>query len=167
VPKPAQRLELTSVALNSSSAKDFEAHMVDPESYRGNLLNLLGNQNPLDALSKTADLLSGIIREHPASVLRARPLAGKWTPNEIIGHLVDGEWVYGYRLRLIVCEDCPTVLGTQQARGLRDNAITSASRQSWLKSFGRCASSISPSGDEQPPRSSSGLACTTNGDRNP
>jgi hypothetical protein len=88
--------------------------MVDPESYRRNLLNLLGNQNPLDALSKTAAALAGIIREHPASVLRARPFAGKWTPNEIIGHLVDGEWVYGYRLRLIVCEDCPTVLGTQQ-----------------------------------------------------
>ncbi len=88
--------------------------MVDPESYRGNLLNLLGNQNAIDVLSKTASALAGITREHPASVLRARPFAGKWTPNEIIGHLVDGEWVYGYRLRLIVCEDYPTVLGTQQ-----------------------------------------------------
>jgi DinB family protein len=36
------------------------------------------------------------------------------TPNEVIGHLTDSEWVYGYRLRLILCEDDPAILGTNQ-----------------------------------------------------
>jgi hypothetical protein len=43
--------------------------------------------------------------KHSAEVLRARPFEGKWTPNEIIGHLTDSEWVYGYRLRLILSDD--------------------------------------------------------------
>src|SRR5436190_288280 len=45
---------------------------------------------------------------------RTRPFEGKWTPNEVIGHLSDGEWVYGYRLRLILCEDNPVIMGTKQ-----------------------------------------------------
>ena len=32
----------------------------------------------------------------------------------MIGHLTDSEWVYGYRFRLILCEDDPAILGTQQ-----------------------------------------------------
>jgi DinB superfamily len=54
------------------------------------------------------------VRTHSATVLRTRPFEGKWTPNEIIGHLADGEWVYGYRLRLILCEDNPIILGMNQ-----------------------------------------------------
>jgi hypothetical protein len=46
--------------------------------------------------------------------MHARPFPGKWTANEIIGHLIDSEWVYGYRLRLILCEERPTVLGMDQ-----------------------------------------------------
>jgi hypothetical protein len=47
-------------------------------------------------------------------VLHGRAIQGKWTPNEIIGHLTDSDWVYGYRLRLILCEDEPAILGIRQ-----------------------------------------------------
>ena len=86
----------------------------DAQRYRENLFNLLGDQNPLDLLQRTASTLADIVRNHSAAVLRTRTVEGKWTPNEIIGHLADGEWVYGYRLRLILCEDNPTLLGTNQ-----------------------------------------------------
>src|SRR5262249_19672181 len=46
--------------------------------------------------------------------MRFRSAPGKWTANEIIGHLIDSEWVYGYRLRLILSEERPTVLGMDQ-----------------------------------------------------
>lgn len=88
--------------------------MSDTQAYRENLFKLLGDQNPLDVLAQTACTLADIVRAHPASVLRSRPFEGKWTPNEVIGHLVDGEWTYGYRLRLILCEDHPAILGTNQ-----------------------------------------------------
>jgi DinB superfamily len=54
------------------------------------------------------------VRKGSATVLRTRPFEGKWTPNEVIGHLADSEWVYGYRLRLILCEDNPPIRGTNQ-----------------------------------------------------
>ena len=86
----------------------------DPQAYRDKLFKLLGDRNPLDVLTQTASALADIVRTHAATVLRTRPFEGKWTPNEVIGHLVDSEWVYGYRLRLILCEDHPTILGMNQ-----------------------------------------------------
>ena len=83
-------------------------------TYREKLFTLLGDRDPLEVLAQTASTLAGIVRTDPAAVLRTRPFAGKWTPNEVIGHLADGEWVYGYRLRLILCEDDPAILGIQQ-----------------------------------------------------
>jgi DinB superfamily len=78
------------------------------------LFKLLADRNPLEILVQTASSLADTVREHPATVLRTRPFEGKWTPNEVIGHLADGEWVYGYRLRLILCESNPTMVGTNQ-----------------------------------------------------
>lgn len=85
-----------------------------PQAYREKIFKLLGDRNPLEVLAQTAATLAEIARKHSATVLRTRPFEGKWTPNEVIGHLADSEWVYGYRLRLILCEDNPTILGINQ-----------------------------------------------------
>ena len=86
----------------------------DPQAYREKMYRLLGDRNPLEVLAQTASRLAEIARTHSATALRTRPFEGKWTPNEVIGHLADSEWVYGYRLRLILCEDSPTILGMNQ-----------------------------------------------------
>src|SRR5712672_1747334 len=85
-----------------------------PQAYREKIFKMLGERDPLEVMAQTASQLGQIVREYSPSVLRSRPLEGKWTPNEVIGHLVDSEWVYGYRLRLILSEDNPTILGTNQ-----------------------------------------------------
>lgn len=84
------------------------------EAYRQRMFALLGDRDPLTVMSETVSKLSDIVDRHSPAVLRSRPYEGKWTPNEIIGHLTDSEWVYGYRLRLILSEENPTILGTQQ-----------------------------------------------------
>ncbi len=84
------------------------------QAYREKMFNLLGERNPLEVLAQTASKLADIVGKHSAAVLRTRPFEGKWTANEVIGHLTDSEWVYGYRLRLILCEDSPIILGTNQ-----------------------------------------------------
>jgi DinB superfamily len=86
----------------------------DPQAYRERLFELLGDRNPLDVMAQTPLTLADIALNYPATVLRTRPFEGKWTPNEIIGHLSDGEWVSGYRLRLILCEHDPIILGMNQ-----------------------------------------------------
>lgn len=83
-------------------------------AYRERMFELLGDRDPLAVMAQTASALAGVVRGHPAAALRARPFAGKWTANEVIGHLVDSEWVYGYRLRLILCQDNPVILGMDQ-----------------------------------------------------
>src|SRR5215468_7002178 len=84
------------------------------EAYRQKMFSLLGDRDPMPVLSETASKLSDIVGGHSVAFLRSRPFKDKWTPNEIIGHLTDSEWVYGYRLRLIMSEENPTILGTQQ-----------------------------------------------------
>jgi hypothetical protein len=84
------------------------------QAYREKMFKLLANRDPLEVLAQTASALADIVGKHSATLLRTRPFEGKWTPNEIICHLTDSEWVYGYRLRLILCENDPTILGTNQ-----------------------------------------------------
>jgi hypothetical protein len=86
----------------------------DPRAYRENLFKLLGDRDPLESMAETASTLGEIVRNYPVAFLRTRPLEGKWTPLEVLGHLTDSEWVYGYRLRLILSEDYPPILGTNQ-----------------------------------------------------
>jgi hypothetical protein len=88
--------------------------IVSARAYREKMFKLLGDRNALEVLAQTVTTLTDIVSTHSAPFLHTRPLEGKWTPNEIIGHLADSEWVYGYRLRLILCEDHPTILGTNQ-----------------------------------------------------
>jgi DinB superfamily len=85
-----------------------------PQTYREKLFNLLAGRDPIEVLGQTASTLADLVARHPVEVLRGRAIPGKWTPNEIIGHLTDSEWVYGYRLRLILCEDEPAILGFRQ-----------------------------------------------------
>jgi hypothetical protein len=85
-----------------------------PSTYREKLFNLLAGRDPIEVLAQTASALTDIVARYPAEVLRGRAMQRKWTPNEVIGHLTDSEWVYGYRLRLILCEDEPVILGIRQ-----------------------------------------------------
>jgi hypothetical protein len=85
-----------------------------PWTYREKLYNLLAGRDPIEVLGQTASTLADIVARNPAEVLHGRAIQGKWTPNEIIGHLTDCEWVYGYRLRLILCEHEPAILGFRQ-----------------------------------------------------
>jgi hypothetical protein len=85
-------------------------------AYRKRVLGFLGDQDPLEVLGRTADTLATLVLEHGRKRMRVRPIEGKWTPCEVLGHLCDCEWVYGYRARLILCEDRPTILGMDQDR---------------------------------------------------
>ena len=83
-------------------------------AYRKRVMGFLGNQDPIEVLGRTADVLGEIVRENDRQRLRVRPIEGKWTPCEVIGHLCDCEWVYGYRARLILCEEHPAIQGMDQ-----------------------------------------------------
>jgi hypothetical protein len=46
--------------------------------------------------------------------LDARPAPGKWTAREIVHHLADSEMTSAIRLRLLLAQDRPTIVGYDQ-----------------------------------------------------
>jgi hypothetical protein len=84
------------------------------EAYRARMFERLGDRDPLQVLAETHGSLARIIQANPVEAMRIRPAPGKWSANEVIGHLLDSEWTYGFRIRLILCEDRPTILGMDQ-----------------------------------------------------
>jgi len=57
---------------------------------------------PLAVQAATGKKLARLIKGVPASRLRKRPAADKWSASEILAHLGDAEIVIGFRLRLIL-----------------------------------------------------------------
>lgn len=94
------------------------------EDYRQELLDLIGDHDPLEVLAHTpADLeqrLAGI----DEAVLERRPRQGAWSVKEVLGHLGDTEWVYGYRVRMMLSHDTPEIVAYDQdsmVRGIAHN----------------------------------------------
>jgi len=50
----------------------------------------------------------------PADLLTSHPLPGKWSAAEIVHHLADSETTSGIRLRRLLVEDRPLILGYDQ-----------------------------------------------------
>ena len=48
------------------------------------------------------------------SELEAREAPGEWSPREIVHHLADSEMTAAIRLRLLIAQDAPTLLGYDQ-----------------------------------------------------
>jgi len=90
----------------------------DPKAYQKKLSDLLGNRDPVTVLSETPDKLKDILRTSSSEKMRKRPFPDRWTwtPLEVLGHLVDTEFVYGFRVRHILCEDEPTIIGMDQEK---------------------------------------------------
>jgi hypothetical protein len=92
--------------------------MADPvaefEAYRQELLDLLADRDPLDVLADTPRTIEERLKGIDESVLSMRPGEGAWSVKEILGHLGDSEWVYGYRMRMMLSHDAPEIAGYDQ-----------------------------------------------------
>lgn len=73
-----------------------------PQEYTERIRGCLEGQQPLAVQAATAKRLSQLIEGVSTAELRKSPGPEKWSVNEIIAHLADGEIVGAYRLRLIL-----------------------------------------------------------------
>jgi hypothetical protein len=104
--------------------------MPDPvtefEQYRQELLGLLGSDDPVAVLRRTLDEVSALAEVD----LGRRPEPGEWSPAEVLSHLADSDLMVNVRVRMIVTQDQPQLVGYDQeawtARfgGLEDAAAT-------------------------------------------
>lgn len=80
----------------------------------GRQIEVLGDREPMRVLAETPDELLRILSQHSEEDLRRRPAQGGWSAAEVIGHLLDTEWIFGFRLRTILCDAEPTFPGVDQ-----------------------------------------------------
>jgi hypothetical protein len=83
-------------------------------AYTAAIIELLGSQDPLEVLRSTAGALTRSIAGLSNAAL-ARPEAdGKWSMTQVLQHLADSDLVWGYRLRMVLAHDRPTITGYDQ-----------------------------------------------------
>ncbi len=61
-----------------------------------------------------ADEVEDALKGFPTAKLTAHPLPGKWSAREIVHHLGDSESTSALRLRRLVAEDKPVIVGYDQ-----------------------------------------------------
>jgi hypothetical protein len=94
-----------------------------PDAYRATLLAALGEDDPAIALAAGPAVLRQLIAD-VGDLLRVRPEPTEWSVLECAAHIVDAELVASTRVRWILSEDRPDIVGYDQdlwIDGLRQN----------------------------------------------
>jgi uncharacterized damage-inducible protein DinB len=83
-------------------------------AYVSAILDLLGSQDPMTVLRETPAALRRAIDGLPPAKLKLPEKAGKWSIAQVLQHLADSDLVWGWRVRLILAQDRPTITGYDQ-----------------------------------------------------
>jgi len=82
--------------------------------YAGAVLGLIGDRHPIDILRETPGMAARAVASLTPEKLRTREAAGKWSVAHVLRHLADTDVVWGWRMRLILAQDRPTITGFDQ-----------------------------------------------------
>ena len=92
--------------------------MADPvtefEQYRQELLAALANDDPVAVMRTTLDEVPRLVATASMEQMNRSPGPGEWSPRQVLNHLSDTDLVYGTRIRMIVTQDRPTIVGYDQ-----------------------------------------------------
>ena len=80
----------------------------------------------------------------PAEALQWRPAPGKWSVHEGVCHCADSETISSTRIRLLVGEERPTILGYDQDRFAQRFDYHAQPLDLALRQSSRCASGPPP-----------------------
>ena len=85
----------------------------DAAAYQASLLAALGDDDPAEVQSTTADAIRALVAE-AGSDLRARPAPTEWSVLGCMDHIVDAEVVMAGRYRWTLAHDEPEIIGYDQ-----------------------------------------------------
>jgi len=86
----------------------------DARAYTSAVLELLGARNPLDVLPATPDAVRHAVAGLSEAELSRPEAPGKWSMRHVVRHLADSEIVWGYRLRMVLAHNRPSLTGYDQ-----------------------------------------------------
>lgn len=86
----------------------------DADAYIAAVLDLLGDQAPLTVLASTTEELRRLTGDLSDEELARPEKEGKWSAAQVLQHLADSELVWGYRLRKVLAEERPSLVGFDQ-----------------------------------------------------
>ncbi len=61
-------------------------------------MELVPEENICDALAQQLEITASFVRQIPESRIEYRYAPGKWTTREVVGHVLDTERIFGFRL---------------------------------------------------------------------
>ena len=100
---------MTSVFSNRASSTPTEI-----SAYVAGLLDLLGDADPVMILRQTPASLQRFLETVPPRFVATPEAPDKWSIIEVVQHLADSELVGGFRLRMVMAQDRPPLMGYDQ-----------------------------------------------------
>ncbi len=85
-------------------------------AYTAGLLSLLGSADPFAVQAALVSAVEQLVEGLTKGELVQPEQPGKWSMMQVLGHLVDTEVVYAYRVRMILSHDRPDIPGYDQDR---------------------------------------------------
>lgn len=120
------------MSIFTNPASRTEAQAV---GYARAVLDLLGDRDPLEVLGETGAFLSRTVAELGPEALRLPEAPGKWSVLQVVCHLADAELVFGVRLRRVLAEDRPPIVGYDQDRWAERLGYADADPEAGLRLF--------------------------------
>ena len=82
--------------------------------YTKAILALLGDRGPIEVLSTTPAAVRNLLAQTSAKAVDIPEAPGKWSVRMVVQHLADSDLVAGWRLRLVLAQDRPSITGYDQ-----------------------------------------------------
>lgn len=82
----------------------------------------LGDSDPIETLARTPERLLGIVERVDPRDAEVRPAPDRWSAREHVTHLLDVEFVFGWRIRKILFEERPLLTGMDHEAWLAGQA---------------------------------------------
>ena len=96
---------------DSASVIQIPDAAAEPAAYVQALLEVLGDRDPLKVLQTTWRAVDTMISQSDEAILSDKSDSSSWSFHDVLGHFLDVDIVYGFRLRLALSADNPTYPG--------------------------------------------------------
>ena len=83
-------------------------------------MNATERNTLIDQYEAGYDVVTAALQGITAAELEAREAPGEWRPREIVHHLADSEMTSAIRLRLLIAQEAPVIVGYDQEAFVRE-----------------------------------------------